>query len=556
VRAAAFGVQPDFMDAWNHPQRANPDTVTALEALLGPAPAMASEATRGPVATCHLPEQERLWGWAAQLYAVRSRRSWGSGDLDDLARLARWSRRMGAGFIQLNPLHAAAPVGPQQASPYFPSSRLFRNPAYISIPHVRGYRAAAPQLTAELAEAAHLNTRGLIDHDRVHQVKLRALERIWAAGPPLRGFDAWARDCGPGLWTYADYCVLAERHGADWRTWPPPLRRPNPDILRDPARARFHAWVQWLLDLQLGRAAQQLRPICDLAIGADPGGADAWIWADQFLPGFTVGAPPDELNRDGQNWGFPAFSPSKLLDGGFGPFREIVRANLRHALGLRIDHVMGLFRLWLIPDGGGAGDGAYVTYPAAPMLDIIASESRAAQALVIGEDLGTVQPAVRRELQRRHVLSYRLMFFEDGPPGGYSALSLAAVGTHDLPTIAGVWTGADAAAMRGAGLVPNEGADSAMVGRLSRFGSVPPGASPAEAVLGAYSALAASPSRLLAATLEDALVAPRRPNIPGTTDEWPNWRIALPGGLEGLRRSPRARALAEVMRGARVVDGS
>jgi len=198
--------------------------------------------------------------------------------------------------------------------------------------------------------------------------------------------------------------------------------------------------MQWLLDHQLARAARELPPICDLAIGADPGGADAWIWADQLLPGFSVGAPPDELNMHGQDWGFPAFSPRALLESGFEPFRETVRANLRHALGLRIDHVMGLFRLWLIPHGGGAQDGAYVTYPAAPMLDILAHESRAARALVVGEDLGTVQPEVRAELLRRRILSYRLMFFEDIPPRGYPPLSLAAGGTHDLPSGAGVWT--------------------------------------------------------------------------------------------------------------------
>ena len=499
------------------------------------------------MATCHPPRGRRQWGWAAQLYAVRSKSSWGAGDLQDLARLGRWARSLGAGFIQLNPLHAAAPVGPQQPSPYFPSSRRFRNPTYIAIEKVPGFRAVATQLEPISREARRLNSERLIDHTRVHDLKLAALEAIWATAPPTPGFDAWLRREGPALQTYVTYCALAERLGADWREWPSGLRRPGPSVTADPERARFHGWLQWLLDRQLERAARELPPVYDLAIGADPAGADAWTWADQLIPGFTVGAPPDDLNLDGQNWGFPAFHPGALMASGFKPFRETVRANLRHAFGLRIDHVMGLFRLWLIPEGGGAQDGAYVTYPARHMLDILAAESRAARAVVIGEDLGTVAPGVREEMARRRMLSYRLLWFEWRPPPEYPPLSLAAVSTHDLPTIAGAWTGADEAAMRAAGLEPNTAANRDIVERLALFAGVPLGAAPEAAVLGAYRALGKSPSRLRAATLEDALLLTERPNIPGTTDEWPNWQIAIPGGLERLRRSSRARALAAVM---------
>jgi 4-alpha-glucanotransferase len=544
----AFAVQPRFRDAWDRPRAANPRTVAALRELLGRAPSI--EPLARSASTCYLPPEPRLWGWAAQLYAVRSRRSWGVGDLDDLARLGRWTRALGGAFIQVNPLHAAAPVGDQQPSPYFPSSRRFRNPIYIAVERVPGYRAVAARLEPRARAARALNSGRLIDYTRAQRLKLEALELIWQSAPPTRGFDAWSRAAGPALQAYADYCVLAEQHGADWRRWPEALCRPAPRTPRDPGRARFHAWLQWLLDRQLEGAARALPPVCDLAVGADPGGADAWTWADQLLPGFSVGAPPDELNLEGQDWGFPAFNPRALLESDFRPFRETLRANLRHAAGLRIDHVMGLFRLWLIPDGGSPRDGAYVTYPAGPMLDIVAEESRRASALVIGEDLGTVQPEVRAELRRRRVLSYRLMLFEDAPPRRYPSLSLAAVGTHDLPTIAGVWTGADARSLRGAGLSPNAAADAAMRHRLARFGGISAEASAADAVLGAYRALRRSPSRLLAATLEDALVLDKRPNVPGTVDEWPNWRIALPGGLEGLRRSPTARALAAIMGGA------
>ena len=549
----AFGVQPDYVDAWGVRRQANPDSIRLLRAALGEsADHPVAPAGRRGSRTCYLPAGRQAWGWAAQLYAARSTRSWGIGDLDDLRRLAKWSRKVGAGYVQLNPLHACAPVGRQEPSPYFPSSRRFRNPLYIAVEAVPGYRAVAARVAPLLARGRALNSARLIDRGAVHALKLEALEAIWSANPPRPGMAAWTAAAGPALATYGTYCALAERHGADWRAWPAQLRRPDSAAgSREAAelqpRADFHVWLQWLLDRQLERAARELGPINDLAIGADPGGADGWIWADHLLTGFTVGAPPDELNTTGQNWGFPAFDPGALLASGFGPFRETVRANMAHAAGLRIDHVMGLFRLWMIPEGADATDGAYVTYPSGPMLDVLAEESRSAAALVVGEDLGTVQPEVRDELRRRRILSYRLLWFEDRAPRTYPALALAAVTTHDLPTVTGVWTGADERAMKAAGLQPNHAANQAIVERMARLSGVPMGAPAEEAVLAAYRALGQSRSRLLAATLEDALVVAERPNIPGTVDEWPNWSLALPGGLEGLQRSRTARRLAAVL---------
>ncbi|MGI8609493.1 MAG: 4-alpha-glucanotransferase [Candidatus Dormibacteria bacterium] len=551
-----FGVQAEYVDAWGHPQQANPDAVRLLRAALGEHADPPDAAPRGAggarTRTCYLPPGKQSWGWAVQLYALRSERSWGIGDLDDLRRLGAWSARSGAEFIQLNPLHASAPVGPQQSSPYFPSSRRFRNPLYIAVEAVPGYAGVAQRLAPLVGRGRRLNSDRLIDRGAVLALKLEALETIWKSGPARTGMNRWAAAAGPALATYGTYCALAERHGADWRAWPAELRQPgsaatSPEAREVHDRAQFHIWLQWLLDSQLRRATTAVRPICDLAIGADPGGADAWIWSDELIPGFTVGAPPDELNLQGQNWGFPAFNPQALVDAGFGPFRETVRANMAHAMGVRIDHVMGLFRLWMIPDGASALDGAYVTYPSAPMLDILAEESRTARALVVGEDLGTVQPEVRAELQRRKILSYRLLWFEEAPPSTYPRLALSAVTTHDLPTVAGVWTGADARAMQEVGLHPNLAANQAIVERMARFSGVPRQAPAEAAVLGAYRALRRSPSRLLAATLDDALVVGERPNIPGTVDEWPNWSLALPGGLEGLRRSRTARLLAELM---------
>ncbi|MFN2463613.1 MAG: 4-alpha-glucanotransferase, partial [Candidatus Dormibacteria bacterium] len=484
-----FAVQATFGDAWGKATAANPDTVRALREMLGAADAGPRlDPNQEAVATCHLPRAGHTWGWATQLYAARSRRSWGHGDLEDLRKLASWSRGLGAGFVQLNPLHAGAPVGVQQASPYFPSSRRFRNPLYIAVDRVPGFRRVASSIAPVLAEAAALNRRRLLDPTRVYALKLRALEGIWAATPPLTGFDSWLLREGEDLSTYATYCVLAEAHTSDWRTWPANLRSPGGhEVPAD--RVRFHSWLQWLLDRQLERAAGELRPICDLAIGADPGGADAWTWQDQLIPGYTVGAPPDVMNLSGQDWGFPAFHPGALVSSRFQPFREIVRANLRHAFGLRIDHVMGLFRLWLIPAGGSPADGAYVTYPAAGMLDVLAEESRAARALVVGEDLGTVAPGVREEMERRRILSYRLLLFEDRSPAKYPALSLGAVTTHDLPTVAGLWTGADATAVTQAGLEPNLAANEQLRQRLARLGGVARDASAEAAILAVYTAL-------------------------------------------------------------------
>jgi 4-alpha-glucanotransferase len=557
-----FAVEGAYVDAWGHARQADPDTVRLLRAALGrggdaepgTTPTVPATPGRGAVRTCFLPREPRLWGWAAQLYSARSRRSWGIGDLHDLRTLGSWSRGLGAGFVQLNPLHAASLVPPVQDSPYYPSSRRFRNPLYLAIEDVPGYNAAAASIEPIARQARGLNDRRRIDRDAVLSAKMRALAAVWATAPPTRGLEQYARFAGPGLDTYAVHCALAEVHGADWRTWPEAVRRPDrPAVERAAAelrpRVEFHRWLQWLLDHQLERAAAELPPINDLAIGSDPGGADAWIWADDLIPGFSVGAPPDALNLAGQDWGFPAFNPRALAESGFAPFRDTVRANLRHALGLRIDHVMGLFRLWLIPDGAAATQGAYVIYPAQPMLDVLAEESRAARALVVGEDLGTVQPEVRAALRRRRVLSYRLLWFEGRPPQEYPRLALAAVTTHDLPTVAGVWTGFDEAAMRAAGLQPNVEANRAILRRMARLGGLAEGMPATEAVAGAYRALRRSPSRLLAATLEDALVVPERPNIPGTVDQWPNWSLALPGGLEGLRRSVSARRLAGIMSG-------
>jgi 4-alpha-glucanotransferase len=306
--------------------------------------------------------------------------------------------------------------------------------------------------------------------------------------------------------------------------------------------------VQWLLDVQLARAAAELPVMQDLPIGVDPDGADAWAWQDVLATDVTVGAPPDKYNALGQDWGLPPFIPHKLRAAAYEPFRQTVRATLRHAGGLRIDHVMGLFRLYWIPQGMDPSLGAYVRYPADELLAIVALESQRARALVVGEDLGTVEEGVQERLAAHRLLSYRLLWFETDPPARYPELALAAVTTHDLPTIAGLWAGADLRIQRQLGLRPNEEGLREIRKRLRAMAGLAEDAAIEEVVVGAHQLLSRAPSVVVTATLEDALAVEERPNMPSTTTEWPNWSLALPASLEDLETQRLARAVADALR--------
>jgi 4-alpha-glucanotransferase len=503
---------------------------------------------------CHLPPDLRAWGWAVQLYATRSESSWGIGDLADLRRLAEWSAGQGAELLLCNPLHASIPIPEfQQSSPYYPSSRCFRSPLYLRIEDVPG----ASELGTELDEAANaartLNRSRSIDRDAVLALKLDALRRIFAAFEGDDGFDAFVRDGGDTLKRFALHAALAEEHGADWRQWPVDLRHPTTFESREFAReesrrVEFHLWLQWLLDRQLAAAGSSIGLMQDLAIGVDPGGADAWIWQDVLAPGISVGAPPDEYNMAGQDWGLPPFDPWKLRDAAYEPFIETVRAGFRHAGGLRFDHVMGLFRLYWIPQHSSAKHGTYVRYPHGDLLDILALESVRAGAFVVGEDLGTVVPSMRDELRDRDVLSYRLLWFEGSPPRSYPAHALAAVTTHDLPTIAGLWTGSDVDEQRARGMRPNEESTAELRSRIGAWTGVADDAPVDDVVQRVHELLAEAPSMLVTATLDDALAVEERPNYPGTTDER-NWSVALPVPIEEIETDPRVTAIARTLSG-------
>ena len=493
---------------------------------------------------CHLPVA-RGFGFAVQLYATRSAASWGIGDLTDLAGLAGWAAGLGAATLLVNPLHAGLPLLPIEPSPYFPTSRLFLDPLYLR-------PVGGDTDVSDLAAAARLlNRERRIDRDQVALLKMSALERefIDTAHP---GEVEAALGARPRPHDFGLFCALAERHGKDWRDWPRPLARRDPAAIRAAAaelagRVRFHAWVQLQVDRQLEEAGAALPLIRDLAVGFHPGGADAWLWQDLVVPGVTVGAPPDSFNSRGQDWGIPAFDPWRLRAAGYAPFIETLRANLRGGAGLRIDHVMGLQRLWCIPAGGGPADGCYLGYPAGDLLGIVALESVRHRATVIGEDLGTVPAGFRSRLRRRGLLSYVVLLFEDRPPARWPRQALATVTTHDLPTVTGLWDGSDLQARRQRGLPASASATEELAERLRRDGGPARDAESSAAVVYAHRRLAGSRCTLLAATLEDVAEVQERPNQPGSAGESPNWSLALPLPRERLQELPMARQLAGIL---------
>ncbi len=503
---------------------------------------------------CWLPEHLRTWGWAVQLYAARSRASWGIGDFGDLERLACWSAEsLGAGMMLVNPLSAAAPKTSQEASPYFPSSRRFFNPLWIRVEWVEGASSETiPQLEGIARAAEELNNHRLIDRDKVFELKMRALELLWLQFAGDTSFEEFCKVQGSDLERFGAFCALAEHYKSGWHSWPEQYQHPAGSAvaqfaLQNRNRIRFFKWLQWLLDKQLERCASKIPLMQDLPIGVDPDGADAWAWQDFFAEDASVGAPPDEFNTQGQNWGLPPFVPHKLRAAGYEPFIQTIRAAFRHGGGLRIDHVMGLFRLFWIPRGMPAAQGAYVRYNPDELLAILALESQRARAYVVGEDLGTVEEGAREKLAEHRVMSYRLLWFEKDAPQTYPREALAAVTTHDLPTVAGLWTGSDLQKQRELDLKPNEEATTEMCDRLTSMAELDAQAPVEQAIFGAYRLLARAPSRILTAPLDDAAAVEERPNMPATrADQHPNWSIALPIPLEELmeRELPRRIAAA------------
>ncbi|MFJ4684937.1 4-alpha-glucanotransferase [Streptomyces sp. NPDC088789] len=542
----------------------------------------------------------RSYGLLVQLYSLLSRRSWGMGDLGDLSELAAWAgRTLGAGFLQVNPLHAAVPGSPTDPSPYRPSSRRFPDPVHLRIEDVPEYpECAADDRVRALRERAGRLREGvlakgeLIDRDAVWELKRAALERLAEVplGPGRRAaYCDFLATHGRALEDHATWNALAEVHGPDWHTWPEPLRDPrSPETARARTalmdRVDLHCRLAWLTDTQLTAAQRTAREagmpvgiVHDLAVGVHPRGADAWAQQDHFAAGMSIGAPPDAFNARGQDWGLPPWRPDRLAASGYAPFRDLLRGLLRSAGALRIDHVMGLFRLWWVPEGLPPTEGTYVRYDAEAMLAVLVLEAARAGAVVIGEDLGTVEPGMREALRERGVLGTSVLWFErdwegDGaplPPERWRTDCLATATTHDLPPTASRLSGDHVALRDRLGLLARplavEHAEAAadtgewlaLLARLGvlRGGSGGHGPDEEEAQIQAvHRYLLRTPARLTGVWLPDA-VGDRRPqNLPGTWDQYPNWRLPVadadgrPVTLEDLAASRRLHALLEVMR--------
>jgi 4-alpha-glucanotransferase len=503
---------------------------------------------------CHLPSGLRAWGWAIQLAATRSRSSWGIGDLADLRELGAWSAAAGAGFLAVGPLGAPNPGPEPEPSPYYPSTRRFGSPLHLRIEEVPGAERLGDELAELTAAGRALNADRRIDRARVAELKMDALERIWAARTDRRAFDAWRAERGLSLERWAVFVVLTERLGAGWHRWPEPFRDPaGPAVAQVAAehadRVAFHAWIQWCFDRQLADASVPLFRVADMPVGVDPGGFDAWDWQASLAMDASVGAPPDRFNAAGQIWGLPPFIPHRLRQAAYRPFIETIHAQLRHAGGLRIDHVLGLFRLWWVPSGQDPSRGAYVRSHTDELLEIVALESHCAGAVVIGEDLGTVPAGVRDELRRRRLLSTRLALFERVEPARYPQQAFAGVTTHDLPTMAGTWSGSDLLDQAASGLAPDRTGLALLRSRLGRAAGVAADASLDDLVERLHRRLAASPPMLVAATLEDALRVDERPNMPGTVPPHrDNWSLALPVPIEELASNPEVASVNDALR--------
>lgn len=544
---------------------------------------------------CHDDAGTRTWGPAVQLYALRSRRNAGTGDFADLATVCRQFGELGAGLVGVNPLHALFPHDPEQASPYSPSSRIFLNPHYIALDQVPGYETLSAAERPDESQLDALRDATFIDWSAVEALRTPVLvalhERFARAPEPQRyAFERWREGAGEALARFALFEALRERNAASdteatcaWWDWPDGLDDPESPAAQAAAsaladRVDYHAWLQWLANDQLETAAAAgdaaglaVGLYRDLAVGTAAGGSDAWAAQDSYLRSVGVGAPPDDFSTSGQNWGLPPLDPRALQRQGYAPFAEMLRANMHASGAIRIDHVMGLARLFWIPAGASSADGAYVRYPLDDMLAVLALESRRAGCTVIGEDLGTVPEGFRETLAEAGVLSYKLMYFEkdyDGDqrflsPSDYAPASLVGANTHDLPTLAGWWALRDIALRDSLGLTPSDEmvaqqrserqADKRrLLEALDRAGRLPEGVTvdgAAEAVMddalvaAIHGFLASAPSRLLAVNLEDLVGEVEQMNLPGTDrDLYPNWRRRLPLMLETLPDASGVRA--------------
>ncbi|WP_427131683.1 4-alpha-glucanotransferase [Pseudarthrobacter sp. S9] len=578
---ATFAV-PDHLALGWHTLRADADGTLAECPLV---------VTPRQLGTTGLLAGRRNWGLTAQLYSVRSSRSWGIGDFADLADIATMSGQEGAGFVLVNPLHAAEPAPPVEDSPYLPTTRRFFNPLYLRVEEIPEYgyldaagRAEVARQAGQLYPASR--SAELLDRNASYGAKLAALELIFQVrrGPArARAFAVFCAEQGQGLDDFALWCALAEKLPPSAPEWTGAAAAPGTPYCTEQRaqladRIEFHRWLQWCCDRQLesaqhsaGQAGMEIGVIHDLAVGVKLGGADAWTLSGVLARGVTVGAPPDIFNQQGQNWTQPPWHPARLAESGYAAYRDMLRTVLRHAGGIRVDHILGLFRLWWIPEGAGPERGTYVYYDHEALIGILALEAQRAGAIVIGEDLGVFEPWVRDYLAERGIFGTSILWFEHDaagpiPPERYRQQCLTSVNTHDLPPTAGYLAGEHVTLRESLGLlqrpVDEERAEAAAeqeaVLALVRERGLLPDADHTDVrgtVEALYAFTALTPSSLLGVALVDAVGETRTQNQPGTSTQYPNWCIPLAGAdgpvlLDGLPDDPGFRSLVGTVRTA------
>lgn len=613
--ATHFGIADGYHDIWGNYHPTSDATFSALlQAMHLPGghlkndPArLLSELQQQPTPTsrpadartCYQPEElkegHRVWGIAVQLYGVRSRRNWGIGDFTDLACLLEFTAAAGGDFVGVNPLHTLFPDNPHHISPYSPSHRSFINALYIDVEAVPEFadcdEARRRPASADFSDRLNtLRAADRVDYAGVAAAKNEILHLLFQHQGIERkqAFVSWRNAQGEMLEQLARFEVLQAHFRQQntavwgWPLWPPAFHDPHGPAVAEFAATHadqiaYRAWLQWLADEQLSMAAERGRRAGlrigiyqDLAIGAHPGGAENWRWQAVFAQGAHTGAPPDEINSVGQDWGLPPFVPDRLRDAGFAPLTEILRANMRHAGALRIDHVMGLQRLFWIPAGMKATEGTYIPYPFEEMVSTVIEESLRNKCLVIGEDLGTVPDGFRERMVKAGIFSYHPMIFEREPDGQFrlpcdiTAQALVAVSTHDLPTLRGFWAGLDLELREKLGLFPNqelarrlaterEWDRGRLLWALERESLLPEGLAKdpdvmpeiwTSAVTAVHVFLARSQARLLAIQAEDLLGVLDQANMPGTLeDKHPNWQQRLPVNLEDWATHERTQSL-------------
>jgi 4-alpha-glucanotransferase len=553
----------------------------------------------------HLARGGRAAGIAISLYGLRSDRNWGCGDFTDLLEIIDWAASaMGASFVALNPLHAIHNRRPFNTSPYLPNCIFYQNFIYLDVEAMEDFahsrRAQCVRQTpAVAAEIEELRRTPVVEYERVGALKLRFLKlafleflREWRNRTPRAlEFQKFITDEGDLLERFALYCALDEvlhRRDLDlwiWPQWPEPYRDPSSPETRAFRQSRwrrvmFYQYIQWQIDVQLRRAQQRARErglsiglYHDLALATDRFGSDLWAHRRFYIPGCRVGSPPDDFSPSGQDWGFPPPNSERHRENGYRLFAESIRKNCRRGGALRIDHVMRLFRLYWIPEGKDASAGAYVRERSDDFVRILALESVRNQVVVVGEDLGTVEPAIRETLDRFGILSYRLFYFEKHQNGAfrrfdeYPMRALVSSTTHDLPTLAGFWLGSDLEARRSAGVLDERGfreqwgnrqrekqkmldllfATDLMPRQLPREATAYP-----ELIGELHNAivgfLASTPSQLMAINEEDLTKETAQQNLPGTTWQYPNWSRKMRFTIEELKSNPEACAYTEMFR--------